>query len=95
MTRVRDLVIMSGSFAAAHTHVAAAFPDQNTDELVEEEWWKLVAEAPRPLRGSQSAVISYHRWNDIYMAAYKAQPMDAKSMSLAQKEIDSLLKSVH
>lgn len=90
------LMIKYGSDAPSERALHKNFPSlTSTDvqDIIQESRFRLIGSAPKEIRGSFEAVISYHRWNHMYVTAMSAR--DVKAMTEAQKQIDNLIARVH
>ena len=88
-------IVMLGSTSAAEEYLCskAGFSIEKARDLIEEAHAILTTSAPPELRGSLSAVVSFHRWNKLFKMAVIGS--DARSAAEAQKQLDKLIKGVH
>lgn len=65
-------------------------------EVMDDALALLLGNAPREIRQSFEAVVSWHRWNAMYQnAAKKGKGGNVEVMALAQKQMDALMARVH
>lgn len=62
-------------------------------EIMDEAMALVLGNAPRELRQSFEAVVSWHRWNAMYQ--FGAKKKDYEKMTTAQKQMDALMARVH
>lgn len=67
--------------------------NKEAQELVDEAMVKVIGSAPKELRPSFDAVVSYHRWNYLYGRAMKKG--NVSDATTAQKQIDNLMARIH
>lgn len=89
------LYIQTGSIERVLRELRKKLPltDAELNDVVAEATFKVMAAAPRELRQSPEAVISWHRWNYLYGKAMKGGKM--KEAMDAQKNMDALMARVH
>lgn len=66
---------------------------EEAQDIVAEAAMRLTTSAPRELRQSFEAILSYHRWNSIFEMAVAKR--DTQVAMDAQKQLDKLMRSVH
>lgn len=89
------LYIQTGSIERVLRELRKKLPltEAQLNDVVAEATFKVMAAAPRELRQSPEAVVSWHRWNYIYGKAMKKGNM--KDAMDAQKNMDNLMARVH
>ena len=72
--------------------------DQGCDQYAAEEavmgtMLKLIGGAPQEIRGSAETVISWWRWNEMYLKARNTN--NFRNMTEAQSHMDKLIRDLH
>lgn len=90
-----SLLIEKGNVDAAERQLRRdhGMSVEEAQDLAAEALLLVIGNAPREIRQSFEAVVSWHRWNAMYQFGVKKKNMEAQIT--AQKQMDALLARVH